>query len=67
MVWSGGNNYQQCLPVIQAATQAMEEYCDSLWIRINPSKTVLIPFGNKKLGLYSQFYCDMRRDSTGEP
>ena len=48
MVWTVANNYQGCLPVIQNAVQAIESYCADLWIRINPSKTVLLPFGNKK-------------------
>ena len=48
MVWTVANNYQECLPVIQEAVQAIESYCVDLWISINPSKTVLLPFGNKK-------------------
>ena len=45
MVWTMAKNYQQCLPVIQSAIRAIEDYCGSLW---NLSKTVLMPFGNKK-------------------
>ena len=48
MVWTVANNYQECLPVIQEVVQVIESYCADLWITINPSKTVPLPFGNKK-------------------
>ena len=46
--WVVRSTFQECITVIQGIATKIERYCSRLWIKINPSKTVVLPFGNKR-------------------